>query len=175
MTAFDARVLRQTVAALAATLLVLVSLRAQPPPGPPPPPCPTGDANFVCMGSQQGPEDLIALPGERWVVASSMSGDGGLALIRVSDRAVSKAYPAAGAKEQLDAKTYPGCPGPPAAARFTTHGLYAQAGPNGRSIALFAVGHGARESIEVFDVDTRAATPRRHVDRLRRSRPIRSA
>jgi hypothetical protein len=158
MSALETKVFRRTLSASFAALLASSSLHAQPPPGPPPPPCPRGDSNFICMGAQQGPEDLIALEGDQWVVASSMSGDGGLALIRASDRAVTKAYPAPGAKEQLDAKTYAGCPGPPAAGRFTTHGLYAQREPNGHH-RVFAVGHGARESIEVFDVDTRPAAP----------------
>jgi hypothetical protein len=110
------------------------------------------------MGSQQGPEDLLVLPGAQWVVASAMSGDGGIALVRVSDRAVTKAYPAATAKEQLDTKTYSACPGPPSAGKFTTHGLYVQPG-DGAVHRMLVVGHGDRESIEVFDVDTRPSTP----------------
>jgi hypothetical protein len=148
-----------------ATTLALVSLvfassnaSAQPPPAPPGPPCKPGDSAFVCTGAQTGPEDLVALPGAQWVIASAMSGDGGIVLIRASDRAVIKGYPAAAAKEQLDAKTYGACPGPPAADKFTTHGLYVQQGA-GSVHRVLAVGHGARESIEVFEVDTRAATP----------------
>jgi hypothetical protein len=110
------------------------------------------------MGGQQGPEDLLVLPGAQWVLASAMSGDGGIALVRVSDRAVMKAYPAATAKEQLDTKTYSACPGPPSAGKFTTHGLYVQPG-EGAVHRVLVVGHGDRESIEVFDIDTRPSTP----------------
>ena len=59
-----------------------------------------------------------------------------------------------------DTRTYPNCPGPPGQGRasFTTHSVYVAPG-NGPVHKLFVVGHGARESIEVFDVDTRPAMP----------------
>jgi hypothetical protein len=146
----------------ASSLLLLISvsasppLAAQPPPGPPQPPC-TPSENVVC--GQQGPEDLVAL-GAQWVAAGAFSGTGGLVLIRTSDRVPHTAYPAPGAVNRHDARTYPDCPGPPGAggARFTTHGVYVEPG-NGPVHKLFVVGHGARESIEVFQVDTAPATP----------------
>ena len=118
-----------------------------------------GDVQFVC--GQQAPEDLVVLPGSQWVVASAYGGTGGVYLIRVSDRMSTVAYPAATAKEQLDAKTYNTCPGPPDAAtkaKFQTHGLYLRAGNNGVH-RLFVVLHGGRESVEVFEVDARPQTP----------------
>jgi hypothetical protein len=127
---------------------------AQPPPQPPPPPCTPAD-NVVC--GQQAPEDLVAL-GPQWVVAGAYSGSGGVMLIRVRDRASHTAYPAAAAVDRLDATTYPDCPGPPSAGRFTTHGVYVEPG-NGPVYKLFVVGHGDRESIEVFRVDTTPAMP----------------
>jgi hypothetical protein len=135
----------------AAAAIALPSWAAQP--GPPPgPPC-AGDG-YVC--GQQGPEDLVPM-GSDWAVASAYAGTGGVTLIRLRDRVSMTGYPAASAKEQLDAKTYPQCPGPPRGA-FTTHGLYVAPG-NGPTHKLFVVGHGARESIEVFNVDTRGAAP----------------
>jgi hypothetical protein len=129
-------------------------LSAQPPPSPPPPPC-TPAEDVVC--GQQAPEDLVAL-GPQWVVAGAFSGTGGVALIRVSDRVSHTAYPAASARHRHDTKTYPDCPGPPNATAFTTHGVYVEPG-NGPVYKLFVVGHGARESIEVFEVDTAPAMP----------------
>jgi hypothetical protein len=67
-------------------------------------------------------------------------------------------FPGPAVKLEPDRKTYPGCPGPPDPAKFTTHGVYVDAG-RGPSVRLMAVGHGARESIEVFRVDVRPATP----------------
>ncbi len=133
-----------------------LSLGAQPPPQPPPPPCTPG-ANVVC--GQQAPEDLVAL-GSQWVAAGAYSGTGGIMLIRVSDRTSHTAYPSASARDRPDARTYPDCPGPPGegGARFTTHGVYVAPG-SGPVHRLFVVGHGARESIEVFEVDTTSAMP----------------
>jgi hypothetical protein len=142
-----ARLLIPAIAALA-----FRSLEAQPP-GPAAPPCSPGDG-FVC--GQQGPEDLVAL-GAEWAVASAYAGTGGVTLIRLRDRTSLTAYPADSAKERLDAATYPNCPGPPRGA-FTTHGVYVAPGA-GPLHKLFVVGHGTRESIEIFDVDTRGAVP----------------
>jgi hypothetical protein len=117
------------------------------------PACVASEA-FIC--GQQGPEDLIGM-GADWAVASAYEGTGGVALIRLRDRKGITVYPSAAAKEQLDSKTYPGCPGPPRGA-FTTHGVYAAPGA-GPVHKLYVVGHGARESIEIFNVDTRGETP----------------
>ena len=144
--------------ALSPVVVFGLSLRlaAQPPPQPPPPPC-TPSENAVC--DQQAPEDLVAL-GPQWVVAGAYSGTGGIALVRVSDRTSHTAYPAASAVNRHDTKTYPDCPGPPGQgdAQFLTHGVYVEPG-NGPVRKLFVVGHGARESIEVFQVDTTPAMP----------------
>jgi hypothetical protein len=131
-------------------------LAAQPPPQPPPPPC-VPAANVVC--DQQAPEDLVAL-GAQWIAAGAYGGAGGVRLIRVSDRTSHVAYPAATAANRLDARTYPDCPGPPGdgGAVFQTHGVYVEPG-DGPVYKLFVVGHGARESIEVFQVDTAPAMP----------------
>jgi hypothetical protein len=130
------------------------SLRAQPPPLPPPPPC-TPAADVIC--DQLSPEDLVAL-GSDWVVASAYAGTGGVTLIRVRDRMSHTAYPSATAQNRPDTRTYPACPGPPSAAEFLTHGLYVEPG-SGPVHKLFVVGHGARESIEIFSVDTAPAMP----------------
>jgi hypothetical protein len=120
---------------------------------------PVGNVRFVC--GQQAPEDLVALPGSQWIVASSFAGTGGINLINVRDHTTSLAFPTATSKERLDAKTYNTCPGPPDAAdkaKFATHGLALRAGRNSIH-TLYAVHHGARESIEVFEVDARGKTP----------------
>ena len=150
-----------TTIAVAGALALTSSLSAQgPPPRPPMTPCAavTG-LQLVC--GQQAPEDLVVLPGAQWVVAGAYSGTGGLNLISVRDRKSIAAYPSAAAARRLDAKTYATCPGPPdtpAGARFTTHGLYLQPGPNSIH-KLFVVGHGSREAVEVFEIDARSGTP----------------
>jgi len=107
---------------------------------------------FVC--GQQGPEDLVVVPGGAWVVTGVFGGAGGLNVIRVSDRTSTKVYPAASAMDKFDRKAYPACPGPPDISKFTTHGLSLL--PGRRNIhRLFVVGHGGREAIEVFELDAR--------------------
>ena len=120
---------------------------------------PVGNIRYVC--GLQAPEDLVLVPGSQWVLASSYAGTGGINLINVRDHSASLAFPAATAKERPDAKTYNTCPGPPDAAekaKFVTHGLALRAGRNSTH-TLYAVHHGSRESIEVFEVDARARTP----------------
>ena len=141
---------------LAALVIAGVNLGAQAPPPPPPCAASAGDVQFVC--GQSAPEDLVVVPGGQWVVASSFSGAGGINLIRVSDRTIVKGYPTASAKDALDAKTYKSCPGAPEKAKFTTHGLSLRDARNGVH-TLYVVGHGAREAIEVFTLDTRSPTP----------------
>jgi DNA-binding beta-propeller fold protein YncE len=119
----------------------------------------SGNIQFVC--GQQGPEDLIYLPGTDWVFASSFSGSGGIKLISVSAKTSTVAYPSPAAKDELDKKTYDTCPGAPDAedkAKFVTHGLAMKAGRNS-TYTLYAVHHGKRESIEVFQVDAKTKTP----------------
>ena len=82
-------------------------------------------------------------------------------MINARDLTTTMAYPSPTAKEKLDPKTYDSCPGTPDAAEkvnFRTHGLALRAGRNG-SHTLYAVHHGNRESIEVFEVDARVKTP----------------
>jgi hypothetical protein len=134
--------------------LCVQPLAAQPPQPPAPPPC-NAAAGYVC--GQQGPEDLVAV-GSDWAVASAFSGSGGVTLIRLRDRMSYTAYPSDSATEQLDTEAYPDCPSPPSTGAFTTHGVFVMPG-RGPVYELFVVGHGARESIEVFEVDTSAAMP----------------
>jgi len=135
------------------------SIRAQAPPAPAATPCNTVTAIQLICG-QDAPEDLVVVPGSQWVVASAYAGMGGINLIRVSDRSTTRAYPSRAAENRFDAKTYAGCPGPPDATpgKFTTHGLWLDPA-RGPVHKLFVVGHGSRESIEVFELDGRGATP----------------
>jgi hypothetical protein len=144
---------------LAPFLVPSLSAQAPPPPPPPSTAC-AAVAGLQVVCNQQGPEDLILLPGGQWVIAGAYAGAGGVRLIDVRSRSSVIAYPSTSAANRPDTKTYPGCPSPPGAngTVFTTHGLYLQEGRAGVH-KLFVVGHGARESIEVFDVDTRSTTP----------------
>jgi DNA-binding beta-propeller fold protein YncE len=57
-----------------------------------------------------------------------------------------------------DAALFPGCPSPPPTDEFETHGLNIRAVSADASM-LYVVGHGSREAIEVFEVDTGGSRP----------------
>lgn len=119
-----------------------------------------GEVQFICGLS--GPEDLAAIPGGQWIIASSYpEHSGGLRLIDIHNLTTSIVLPSETPRERLDRSAYPSCPGPIASVekdQFSTHGLYLRAGADAQH-TLYAVHHGTRESIEVFEVDGRAKPP----------------
>lgn len=140
---------------IALVCLASAPLVAQPPPAAPQPPCTPGP-DVVC--GQRGAEDLVPL-GEDWIAASALAAPGGVLVIRISDRTPLTVYPAANARDRLDREAYPNCPGPPDTSNFTTHGLYVDPDAAGPVYELLVVGHGAREAIEAFEIDTRGNEP----------------
>jgi hypothetical protein len=108
--------------------------------------------DFVC--GPKNAEDLVAVPETNWIIASGMAAGSGLYLIDSRAASWSALEPRVG----HDATTFPRCAAPPDPATLITHGLNIRAGQSGRS-TLYVVAHGARESIEVYDVDASAARP----------------
>ena len=144
----------------ARTLLLICSLAAAGPlalaPTPAAAQCEAdGDTGFVC--GPVNPEDLIAAPGSPWVVASSMVDDGLLHAIDTRDHTSRPLYPLAGAAARHDTAVYGACPGPDTAG-FRPHGLDVRPGADGLH-TLYVVRHGAREAVEVFELDVRGAQP----------------
>ena len=114
-----------------------------------------GDVEFIC--GQVGPEDLVAVPGTPWVLVSSYpEGSGGLRVVDTRDLSATVLLPAASPRERFDSATYDSCPGP--APIDNTHGLYVAPG-GGAVRTVYAVHHGNRESVEVFELDVGAAPP----------------
>ncbi len=96
----------------------------------------------------------MRVPGTPWIIASGMTEGASLTLIDSRNGAYSAVRP----KAKHD-KTFANCATPPDA----TQGGHTRPAPasrrsSGRS-TLYAVGHGAREAIEVFDVDATSAKP----------------
>jgi hypothetical protein len=121
---------------------------------------PLGPVKFVC--GQFGPEDLVAVPGNRWLVASAYGAEGGLHLIDTKAASSTRIFPAASATDRLDRSAYADCPGPLQGddrERFRTHGLYLKPG-RGSVHTVYAVHHGARESVEIFDLDVAGGAPK---------------
>jgi hypothetical protein len=116
---------------------------------------PAGKLAFVC--GIKNAEDLVRVPDTKWIIASGMADGAGVSLIDSRAGTVSALYPGPNPQARHDAK-FSDCGSPPVAAKLQTHGLNLRPGANGHS-TLYAVGHGAREAIEVFDVDASAERP----------------
>ncbi len=120
---------------------------------------PVGQIQFIC--DLISPEDLAVIPDSEWIIASGNQEGGKLHLVNVRDKSTLVLYPTSQPREQLDAATYPACPGPmdPAeGAEFRAHGLYLKPGEGGVH-TVYLVHHGFRESVEVFNVDANQTPP----------------
>lgn len=119
--------------------------------------CPAdSELDYVC--GPEKPEDVLALPGTDWLIASGFAPGAGLKVVDGGTRGYRRWYD--GARDQLawDRKRFAACPGPLDPALFNARGLsLRQLGP--QRWQLLAVNHGGRESIEAFEIDTSGATP----------------
>ena len=115
---------------------------------------PVEGVEFVC--GPVSPEDLVAVPEQPWVVSAGMEDDGYLYATHADEHRTTVLFPT----EEIQARpdtTFAGCTDPRVDA-FRPHGLSIRAGQGGVH-TLYVVRHGARESIEVFELDVQGATP----------------
>jgi hypothetical protein len=129
-------------------------------------PCdPTNPGHPVC--GLQNPEDVVALPGTRWLLASELRRPGEppgsiVAFTLDGEQAFTVVGPSAPAERLVDPileKNAEICPGPLPPDGLAPHGmdLVAEDEP---SWLLLVVNHGTRESIEIYDVTPMAGPPR---------------
>ncbi len=115
---------------------------------------PEGDVRFICgLGD---PEDLVVVPGSPWVVASGMLDAGRIDLAHRENGSVHRVFPE-GAKSRHDTAAFGSCPGD-VRDGFRPHGVSLRPGNDGLH-TLYVVRHGARESVEVFEIDASAGDP----------------
>ena len=114
-----------------------------------------GDVAFVC--GPVSPEDLVAVPDTPWIVVSSMEDEGYLSLTDRRDHTSARAYPLATSEPRHDTATFGGCPGADTSG-FRPHGLDLRPGDGGVH-TLYVVRHGAREAVEVFELDAAGERP----------------
>jgi hypothetical protein len=112
---------------------------------------PAGAVRFVC--GPRNPEDLVSVPGTRWIIASG--GEKGTHFYLIDSttrswRALPFSAPSASGSPQ--------CPQAPQPMALQTHGLHIRSTGRGRA-QLDVVGHGAREAIEQFEVDATGDAP----------------
>ncbi len=117
---------------------------------------PAGEYAYVC--GPQSAEDLVLVPGTTFIIASNFSSGAPFYLIDAQSKSWSELRPTAKSTSAVHPDYVRVCPGPPDFKQLVTHGLHLRAGAAGRS-TLYAVGHGAREAIEVFDVDANGERP----------------
>src|SRR5207253_1152682 len=117
-----------------------------------------GNVRFIC--DQLGPEDLAPVPGSDWVLSSGQTANGSIRVVNLRDKTTTVLFPSAASRERLNRKIYDSCPGPIGSEgdKFRAHGLYLRAGTNAVH-TLYVVHHGDRESIEVFEFDSRGKPP----------------
>ena len=116
---------------------------------------PDGEVQFLC--GPVSPEDLAPVPQSPWVIVSSMVDEGNLYLADTRDYTSTVLFPTVTSRPRHDTVTYGACPGP-VSMQFRPHGLNLRAGEDNRH-TLYVVGHGAREAIEVFELDMGGAVP----------------
>lgn len=115
--------------------------------------CPAGlESDFLC--GPRNAEDLLRLPDSPWVLASSLQStlfaEGGIYLIDSRDRSWAR-LGVDGSEASFDRAAFPDCPGVLTSRLFSGHGMAFGERRDG-NIRLFAINHGAREAVEVFDV-----------------------
>jgi len=118
---------------------------------------PTNGLSFVC--GAQNPEDLVPIPGTRWLIASGLKDGAGLKLIDTDAKTARLFYTGRPAQQRPDKKLFPNCPAPPDANTFNAHGLYLRRAQAPGLYRLYVVSHGLLESIQVFAVDVSSAEP----------------
>jgi hypothetical protein len=110
---------------------------------------PAAGLSFIC--GLQNPEDVVVVPGTRWLLASGMAPGAGLTLVDTQAKATRKLYAPGTAAARADRTRFANCPGPLDAKQAVLHGLALRAAAGGR-YTVYATNHGGRESVEVFEL-----------------------
>ena len=87
-----------------------------------------------------------------------MAPGSGLHLVDTRAKTVRNLYAAGAPSVRADRTKYANCPGPLDPKQAVLHGLSLRPAQTGR-YTVYATNHGGRESIEVFELDTRGAAP----------------
>src|SRR5262245_2680442 len=118
---------------------------------------PTNGLYFVC--GAQNPEDLVPIPGTRWLIASGLNAGAGLKLVDTDAKTARLFYTGTPAQQRPNTKLFPNCPAPPDVNTFNAHGIYLRRAQAPGLYMLYVVSHGSLESIQVFTVDVNGLEP----------------
>jgi hypothetical protein len=111
---------------------------------------PAAGLTFLC--GIQNPEDLVLVPGTRWLIASGMGPGAGLNLVDTQAKAIRRLYAVNTANARADRTRFANCPGPLDPQQAVLHGLALRPAAGGR-YTIYATNHGGRESVEVFELN----------------------
>ena len=117
---------------------------------------PDADYGFVC--GLEHAEDLVLVPGTDWILSSGMSAGSSFYLINAGTKVAQVVSSTDAIAIDLDTSRYSDCPGIPQWDNFISHGLNLRQG-QGTESTLYVVTHGARESIEIFTIDSSPDVP----------------
>ena len=110
---------------------------------------PTGGLTFLC--GLQNPEDVVVVPGTRWLLTSGMAPGAGLTLVDTQAKTVRKIFAPGTAVARADRARFGRCPGALDPKQAVLHGLALRPVAAGR-YTVYATNHGGRESVEVFEL-----------------------
>src|SRR5207253_4146842 len=82
---------------------------------------PSGGLNFIC--GLQAAEDLVPVPGTRWLIASGMAAGSGLHLIDTQAKTARGMFAVGVSAARADKARFAGCPGPLDPKLAVLHGL----------------------------------------------------
>lgn len=104
------------------------------------------------------PEDILNVGSSGLLLVSGHRAPGHLYLIDPATRTQAELIHGAAFRLQHDTRAYPDCPGPLNLQAFDVHGLsLAETSP--QYFSLYTTSHGAREAIEIYDLDLRGTAP----------------
>ena len=116
--------------------------------------------SYLC-GIRNG-EDILRIGTTEWLLISGMNGElgndetvnGKIHLVNLSNRNFDILFPGENPVLQQDMDMFAACPGPLDTSDFSSHGLALQRQPDApEKYHLYMTSHGAREAVEVFEVD----------------------
>jgi hypothetical protein len=121
-------------------------------------PClPDSELEYVC--GLEKPEDVLALPGTGWLIASGFAPGAEIKLVDTQTREFRRWFTGAAEQANWDRRRFPHCPGPLDPALFNARGLSLRKLGEGRW-QLLAVNHGGREAVEAFEIAAGKGEPR---------------
>jgi len=147
-----------TFAALMGLSLVAPASSAPAPQAAAPSPACRDEQGLTYICNLVVPEDILTLGSTGLLLASGHRAPGHMYLIDPATRTQSELIHGATFRQQHDTRAYPDCPRPLNLQAFDVHGLsLAETSP--RRFSIYTTSHGAREAIEIYELDLRAPAP----------------